>query len=224
MMNAVLKKKKSYIHTVVMFLLMIIISFLPPFGAITPLGMKVLGVFIGIIYGWCFIDLMWPSLIGFFVIGLTGYMTVTQALTAAFANATTLSIIFCFAFAECVRRIGVADAIAYWTLSRKIFVGRPWTLIMGLMLSAFILTILGGGEAVVFIFWAIIDSIVKVNNIDRKNPIVSITCLLVLFIGLAGKLAVPFQPAALIYIGFYENAMSGTIPFLQFLWRQSYAI
>ena len=87
---------------------------------------------------------------------------------------------------------------------------------MGLMLTSFVLTILGGGEAVVFIFWAIIDSIVKVNNIDKKNPIISITCLFVLFIGLAGKLAVPFQPSAMIYIGFYENAISVSIPFYSF--------
>jgi len=211
------KNKIKYIHTIVMFLLMFIVSNLPPIGQITPMGMKILGVFIGIIYGWCFIDLLWVSVMGFFAIGLTGYMTVTQAFSSAFANATTLSIFICFAFAECVKRIGVADAIAYWTLSRKILVGKPWLLIIGLMGASFILTVLGGGEAVVFIFWAIIDSIVVANNIDRKNPIVSIVCLFILYIGLAGKLAVPFQPAALIYIGFYQNAMGMAVPFLQFL-------
>ena len=37
---------KSYLKVLVMFLITIIIALLPPFGAITPLGMKVLGVFV----------------------------------------------------------------------------------------------------------------------------------------------------------------------------------
>ncbi len=57
--------RRSYIHVVIMFSLMLGVGFLPPFAQVTPLGMKVLGVFLGLVYGWCFIDLLWTSVLGY---------------------------------------------------------------------------------------------------------------------------------------------------------------
>lgn len=62
---SVKKSNKRYIHIAIMFVLMFGMGFLPTFGQITPMGMKVLGVFIGLVYGWCFIDLTWTSILGF---------------------------------------------------------------------------------------------------------------------------------------------------------------
>ncbi len=55
------KNKMVYLHIAIMLVLMFGIGFLPPFGQITALGMKVLGCFLGIVYGWIFIDLLWVS-------------------------------------------------------------------------------------------------------------------------------------------------------------------
>ena len=50
-----------------MFILGAVISVLPPFGQITALGMDVLAVFVMLVYGWIFVDLLWISLLGFFL-------------------------------------------------------------------------------------------------------------------------------------------------------------
>lgn len=52
------KGKMTYVHVVIMLALMLGGGLLPPFGEITPLGMKVFGVFLGLLYGWCFIDIL----------------------------------------------------------------------------------------------------------------------------------------------------------------------
>ncbi len=78
--------RRSYIHVVIMLSLMLGVGFLPPFAQVTPLGMKVLGVFLGLVYGWCFIDLLWTSVLGFFALGLTGFMDTTTAVATAFGN------------------------------------------------------------------------------------------------------------------------------------------
>ena len=74
-MSASIAKKNtiSYIHVAIMLALMLGGGYLPPIAQITPIGMKVLGVFLGLVYGWCFIDLLWTSVLGFFALGLTGY-------------------------------------------------------------------------------------------------------------------------------------------------------
>ena len=55
------KKMVGYIHIAIMLVITFGVGFLPPFGQITELGMKVLGCFLGVVYGWIFIDLLWVS-------------------------------------------------------------------------------------------------------------------------------------------------------------------
>jgi len=62
-MAAEKNNKMYYIHIAIFLIITFGVGFLPPFAQITPLGMKVLGVFLGIIYGWCFIALDWPSMV-----------------------------------------------------------------------------------------------------------------------------------------------------------------
>ena len=57
--------KKSYspmqwFHIVVTFLLMFGFGHLPTFATLTPVGMKVLGVFLGVIYGYSTCEVIWP--------------------------------------------------------------------------------------------------------------------------------------------------------------------
>lgn len=50
---------KYYIKLAVYLLITFGIGYLPPFGAITPFGMKILGVFVGTIYGWIVFEKVW---------------------------------------------------------------------------------------------------------------------------------------------------------------------
>lgn len=78
--------KKGYMtiaHVIIMFALMFIIGNLQPFGTVTPMGMDILGIFVGTLYGWLFLDLLWPSLIALVALGMTGYMTVGEAFSQA---------------------------------------------------------------------------------------------------------------------------------------------
>ena len=59
-------KRKGYspmqwVHMVITLALMFLFGYLPPFATVTPLGMKLLGVFIGVIYGYSACgDIIWP--------------------------------------------------------------------------------------------------------------------------------------------------------------------
>lgn len=100
------KEKNKYmhlIHFVIMALIPVVFGFLPAPAPITSYGMKVLGVFVGLIYGWTFIDLLIPSLYGAIALALVGYGTVDQVFLAMFNNSTVLLMLFgvsCFAALE----------------------------------------------------------------------------------------------------------------------------
>ena len=58
-------KKTFYLHVIIMLCIMFCGWIIPPFHAsITPLGMRAIGIFFGVIYGWMMLDLLLPSLVG----------------------------------------------------------------------------------------------------------------------------------------------------------------
>ncbi len=57
------KKRNEYIHIAIMLVITFGVGFLPPFGQITEIGMKVLGCFLGIVYGWIFIEVVAVNLL-----------------------------------------------------------------------------------------------------------------------------------------------------------------
>ena len=61
-----------WIHTIIMFVLLASGWFLPTVSTITPFGMKIVGIFIGLIYGWMFVGLIWPSLTGMLFLSFAG--------------------------------------------------------------------------------------------------------------------------------------------------------
>ena len=52
----------QYINILVTALLMFGFGFLPPFATLTPVGMRLLGIFLGVIYGYSTCEIVWPSL------------------------------------------------------------------------------------------------------------------------------------------------------------------
>ena len=51
------KNKLYWMHSFISLALMFGFGFLPPIEPITAMGMKVLGAFLGLLYGWMFIEL-----------------------------------------------------------------------------------------------------------------------------------------------------------------------
>ena len=54
----------KYVHYAVVLFLCFIFPILSPLGALSPQGMALIGAFIGAVYGWTMIDMLWPSFAG----------------------------------------------------------------------------------------------------------------------------------------------------------------
>ena len=64
---------KQGIWMAISLLIMISTHFMSGIGPITPLGMQVIGIFIGMIIGWSTCGMLVPSLLGILMLGLTDY-------------------------------------------------------------------------------------------------------------------------------------------------------
>lgn len=180
-------------HVAVMFILMFGMEFVPPAGGISPMGMKVLGVFLGLIYAWMFVGMLWPSFVGLIALGLTGYCTVTQAFAQGFGNGTFLQIFFFFIIAAYAEHSGLSKKIALYILSRKALEGRPVLFVSMLFMVSYILGIFIMTYAVIFFVWTILLDICEMIGYEKMSRQAGFLFVGVLQAATLGGTILPYQ-------------------------------
>lgn len=132
---------RNYVNIAIIFGVMIVFHFIPAPAPITPLGMQVIGIFLGMIYGWTTCGMIWPSLAGILMLGFTDYGVNPQtALGMAITNQTAIMSLTAFIALNYVSESGLIDWIATWLVTRKFVIGKPWVFMcflwgMGVIIS-----------------------------------------------------------------------------------------
>ncbi len=175
------------------------------------MGMKAIGIFFGVLWGWVFIDLCWPSLLGIFAVGLTGYMTVGQSFATAFSDSQTLQMLFVLAFVAYLEECGCSTYIARWFISRKIGVGRPWVFSLLILTCGFVASMFTFGTAAIVLTWAIFYEVCHTLNMTKEDSWTRIILFGVVVAGLTGAMCLPYQVMSIIFIGGVESAAGITV-------------
>lgn len=155
------KNKLYWMHSFISLALMFGFGFLPPIEPITAMGMKVLGAFLGLLYGWMFIELGWPSLFGVLALSMSGCMTMDQILVAGIGSSTFSLVLFMLIFAALVDSVGGCQYIATYCITRKWTAGRPWLFITLFLFAAYAMGAAINSVPVILVFWAILYSVCK---------------------------------------------------------------
>lgn len=193
--------KKQYIHLAIMILLTVLIGICPPFGAITQVGMRTIGVFVGVLYGWLTIDLIWPSLFGYAALAILGITDTTTALSSGFGNSQLVQVLVVMVMAGALDAIGVTKMLANWMVTRKIFRKSPWALVCGLIFGSYILGIFGAAIAGIMLLWGIVTQIAEEGNFEKGDPLVTFMIMMITAANFAGMFSLPFHATAMMFVG-----------------------
>ena len=118
-------KPIQYVHIAITLLLMFGFGYLPPFSTLTPVGMKLLGVFLGVVYGYSTCEVIWPSLFAFIAFGLSGYVDMNAGIASMLGGSTVFQIITQYFTAGAIVIYGFGKWFVRWSLSQKAFKGKP---------------------------------------------------------------------------------------------------
>ena len=99
-----------YLHTVVCLLIMFGFGQLPPVEPLTPLGMNLIGIFLGVLYGWVCIEIVWPSLAGLLALMLIGGMKPMMLLNKSFGDPVVQMMFFIFVFCATINYYGLSNS------------------------------------------------------------------------------------------------------------------
>ena len=202
MSSQTFSRRKTYFHTAAILLFMIAFGFLPPFGPVTPLGMQVLGIFIGMIWGWTIGETIWPSLLGLVLLGFTEGNTVTGILNTAFGNTTLQQVLFSLLFCYGITRCGLLELTAKFILSRKFAKKGPYWLCFAFWLSAAVAgAITTNSLPVTILLWSIFYPIADKLNLPKHSPYVTIMLVCICVFSYTGAICVPYNAFMNICLG-----------------------
>ncbi len=202
---------KYYFNVAICLALTFGFGYLPPIGGMTALGMKAIGIFFGVLWGWIFIDLGWPSLLGIFAVGMTGYMTVAQSFATAFSDSQTLQMILVLALVAYLEESGCSTYLARWFVSRKIGVGRPWIFSLLILSCGFVASMFTFGTAAIILTWAIFTEICHTLQMTKEDAWTRIILFGVVVAALSGAICLPYQVMSVVFIGGVESSAGITV-------------
>lgn len=195
-------------HCSIGLVLMFGFGYLSPIDPITPMGMKILGIFLGLIYLWTTVDTVWPSLLGLVAIALTGFMPINQAFAESFGSNQIILVVGILALVGAINTNGICKYIGRWFVTRKVINGRPWVFTFMIFMGVYILTILTSTDTAIFLFWPILYGLFKDIGYKPGDKYATLMIIGVVMVGLFGFAAMPFRGIVLLMLTNFE-AISG---------------
>lgn len=176
---------------------------------ITPLGMQVIGVFIGTIFLWSAVSMIWPSIIAIAILGFFGYKPMGQLLTEWMGNPTLVMILFLLVLINTFAYHEGTHYIARFLLTRKFIEKRPWIFTFMLLLGTYLTATFVNSFAGVFLFLPLAHDICKEVGYANREPYAKIMTIAVVMSALLGFPTAYYDGAVLALNANYRKISNG---------------
>lgn len=217
-MSAVKRKRNLLpVHIIVMLSLMIGFHYVPDAGGITEGGMALIGVFLAMLYGWTFCDLLWVSLMGIVAVGFSGVVTLPQFLALGFGSDTLVYILFIFFFTGVISDVGLIDYISNKMISFKFLTGRPWMFSTFIIIGSFISAAFINMFAAMLVFWEIVFYVSERFGFERKDKWPTLMILGVSMTSVIGGAVMPYKPVPMVVLSTYSETAGVPMDFAKYI-------
>lgn len=210
------KNTSYYIKALITVVIMFGFGQLPPIDPITPLGMNIVGIFIGLLFGWMTIGLIWPSILGCVALVLIGGMSVVDVLAGGWGSTTQMLIFFMIVVAGIVEQSGVSRFIAMFLITRKWVLGKPWVFTFVFLGAAFLLAAVTSTIPTIIICWSIWYSICSQVGYKPYQPFPSFMVVGVVMAATFGLSVFPFRPVGILVFGILQDLSGLTVNYLTY--------
>lgn len=204
----------KYVHYVIVLAFCFLFRFVPPVGPLTPMGMGIIGTFIGAIYGWTVIDMFFPSMAA--LLGVATLIGINPLLTAGFGNFTIMGMMLIFMVMGVCTELGVVSWIVDKLLRIKVFVGKPWFMIWFFLFASIIFGMFGA----VFLIVIVLQFMVTIfEKIDAK-PYTELPLFIIIgivFCMSMGQVVFPYMGIAIVLVQAYQAMAQTTLNIVQFI-------
>lgn len=210
-------KIKHSLNVLVMLIIMFGIGQISPPDGITQQGMIILGIFIGVLFGWIFIDVGSTSIIGLGAIVLSHCATADEMLHGVFGTQIAITFLMVFLFTAFIEEKNLGEIVAYWLIRRKFLKGRPYLLFFFFLLATYFVGILSGSLVAVFLMVALLRSLNEIIEFKHHGKQILIFILGISFSSVLGELGLPTKGVALVYMSIFNEQTNQTFNMLSYM-------
>ncbi len=208
------EKKVHIIHYLITAVLIFGFRFLPTFGAMTPYGMGILGTFVGAVYGWSTIGMVWPSFMALVGLGLS--IGMSNLLYASFGNPVVAALFALFPMMAVLSELHITEYVANAFLTNRLSVGRPWVAIFILLTGAYICSFINV-LLVMIIFGSFLVDLCKNVGIKPYTKLPTLFLIGVMYCLLMGQVTFPFMGVSFTLLAAYSAMFQTSIDFAGYL-------
>ena len=198
-----------YICTAVgLFQMFLFGKVVPPFAGITPEGVSILGIFLGVLVVTVFTgETFWPALMGLFAMITCGFSKASSLLATWFGNTTIQQIIWVMALTGAVTESGAVHVLARRVLKIKALQGHPVRLIMALFITVLLgAALVSSPTTMLLLFYPILDTICDMCGVEKDSDLKR-ELLLGVYIAAMGAYVLPFKGIHLSSIAIISGIM-----------------
>lgn len=211
------KDLKWYINSLVVFLFVFGFGHLPALEPLTSVGMQMVGIFIGVIWGWSTVGMVWPSLLGLIALSFTEITSMSQLLAIGFGTDVFPFMILMFTVMKLIEGTGTANWIANKVLSIKFLQGKPWLFIFMMFLCTYIISGFAGGPFLsAIMFWSIFYGIFQATGYKPYDKFSTLMVIGTMFSACLALVIMPFKGNAIVLVQTFNTLTGMEIDFLKY--------
>ena len=141
------KIQRSYFFSAIGIAIMLLFPLLPAPEPITPAGMTVIGLFIGLVFLWSLVDLLWPTFIAIVLFGTVAQDVfpdsfqnrgIYEAGMQSFGNWIVLFVLGCLILTVALHKVGTIRRIAFWFMTREFAKRGLWAFTFMFLLATLV--------------------------------------------------------------------------------------
>jgi sodium-dependent dicarboxylate transporter 2/3/5 len=216
-----------YLKVVIGLGIMVFFGLIPAPAPITHTGMVLLGQFIGLVFLWTTVDMVWPTfaaivLFGFIATdvypGSFALASVYEAGMQSIGNWCVVIVLGLLIFCEVLNQTGLIRRVALFFLTRKTARKSPWGFTFMFLLAAFVVALFMDVSASQLLLYALAAEIFEILGIDKEDKwakVISIGIMISVVLSFAATPICHTMP--ILFMGIYSAIAGVSINWLGYM-------
>lgn len=227
--TSTLRKKDTayYVKAVIGLAIMFFFGYLPAPAPITQSGMILLGQFIGLIFLWTTVDMVWPTFAAIVCFGTIAtdiypnsfaLASVYEAGMQSIGNWCVIICICLLLFCEVLSETGIIRRIALYFITSKTAKKSPWGFTFMFLLSAFVIGLFMDCTATQLLLFALATEVFEILGIEKEDKWAKVISIGMTFAIVFGFAATPFcHTMPILFMGIYAGIAGVGINWLAYM-------
>lgn len=221
------KDTAYYIKSIIGLAIMIFFGKLPAPAPMTQLGMVIIGQFIGLVFLWTFVDMVWPTFAGIVLFGFVAkdvypgswaLAGIYEAGAQSIGGWIIVLVLGLLLFTEVLNEAGLIRRMALWFATRKVARKSPWAFTFMLFLSFYVVGLFFNVTAAQVVLFAFIKEIFELADMDENDKWPRVITIGTTFICIVTYCMTPFtHDLTILFTGIYSAITQTSVNWLAYM-------